>query len=86
MTTLAPAAVVGTDLVFGLVVSLIGGGVNAAMGNLNGTVLMQLLAGGVPGAIFGGLSGRESAFEAIAHGAFGSHGAAGRKLVLRGFF
>src|SRR5258705_9457457 len=53
MTKLSAAAVVGTDLVFGLVLSLIGGGVNAAMGNLSGPVLLQLLAGGVPGAILG---------------------------------
>ena len=53
MTELSPAAVVGTDLVFGLVLSLIGGGVNAALGTLNRGVLLQLLIGGVPGAILG---------------------------------
>src|ERR1700730_13562084 len=39
LTKLSPTAVVGTDLVCGLVLSLIGGGVNAAFGNLNGVVL-----------------------------------------------
>jgi uncharacterized membrane protein YfcA len=59
MTKLSAAEVVGTDLCFGLVLSLIGGGANAAMGNLDGTVLLQLLAGGVPGAILGAvLAGR----------------------------
>jgi hypothetical protein len=52
MTNLSSAAVVGTDLVFGLVLSLIGGGVNAAMGTLSEPVLLQLLTG-VPGAILG---------------------------------
>lgn len=53
MTTLSAAAVVGTDLVFGLVLSLIGGGINAAMGTLDYAVLKQLLIGGVPGALLG---------------------------------
>ena len=53
MTTLAAAAVVGTDLVFGLVLALIGGGINAAMGTIDRTVLLQLLIGGVPGALLG---------------------------------
>jgi uncharacterized protein len=53
MTKLSPAAVVGTDLVFGLVLSLIGGGVNAASGTLNVPILVKLLAGGIPGAILG---------------------------------
>ena len=47
MTLLAPAAVVGTDLSFGLVLSLVGGGIHAALGDLNTTVLIRLLIGGV---------------------------------------
>ena len=59
MTTLTAATVVGTDLVFGLVLSLIGGGINAAMGTVDRTVLLQLLAGGIPGALLGAyLAGR----------------------------
>lgn len=53
MTKLSPAAVVGTDLVFGLVLSLIGGGVNAASGTVDVSVLTKLLTGGIPGAILG---------------------------------
>ena len=53
MTMLAPAAVVGTDLSFGLVLSLVGGGIRAAMGDLNTTVLIRLLIGGVAGAVTG---------------------------------
>lgn len=53
LTTLEPAAVVGTDLAFGLVLSLIGGSIHVAMGDLNTAVLWKLLAGGVVGAISG---------------------------------
>src|SRR6185369_4317202 len=55
MTTLAPAAVVGTDLSFGLVLSLVGGWIHAALGDLNTPVLIKLLIGGTAGALAGGL-------------------------------
>jgi hypothetical protein len=53
LTTLAPAAVVGTDLAFGLVLSLVGGGIHAGLGHLNAVVLVKLLAGGIAGAFAG---------------------------------
>jgi uncharacterized membrane protein YfcA len=53
LTTLSPAAIVGTDLAFGLVLSVIGGGIHAAMGDLNTGVLSKLLIGGTVGAIAG---------------------------------
>lgn len=86
LTNLAAAAVVGTDLVFGLVVSLIGGGVNAAMGAVDGTVLLQLLIGGVPGAILGGyLAGHvpSKQLRAVLSVAMALLGAS---LFYRGFF
>lgn len=55
MTTMAPAAVVGTDLSFGLVLSTVGGGIHAALGDLNTAVLIKLLIGGAAGALTGGL-------------------------------
>jgi uncharacterized membrane protein YfcA len=55
LTLLAPAAIVGTDLTFGLVLALVGGGIRAAAGDLNWPVLIQLLAGGAAGAIAGSL-------------------------------
>lgn len=55
MTTLTPAAVVGTDLAFGLALSLAGGGIHAALGDWNGPVLMGLLAGGTAGALAGAM-------------------------------
>jgi len=55
MTTLAPAAIVGTDLSFGLVLSLVGGGIRAAAGDLHWPTLLKLLIGGAAGAIVGSL-------------------------------
>jgi uncharacterized membrane protein YfcA len=55
MTVLVPAAVVGTDLAFGLALSLVGGSIRAAMGDLAWPVLWKLLAGGIPGAVAGSL-------------------------------
>jgi len=55
LTTLVPAAVVGTDLAFGLVLSVIGGGIHAALGELNGPVLIKLLIGGTAGALTGAM-------------------------------
>lgn len=55
MTLLTPAAIVGTDLSFGLVLSLVGGGIRAAMGDLNTAVLFKLLIGGAVGAVTGAM-------------------------------
>jgi uncharacterized protein len=55
LTALAPAQVVGTDIAFGFVVSLIGSGAHWASGGTNTTLLYQLIAGGVFGAIGGAL-------------------------------
>lgn len=55
LTTLTPAAVVGTDLTFGLILNMVGGGVRAGMGDLNPAILSRLLMGGAVGAITGSL-------------------------------
>src|SRR5262249_31438454 len=55
MTILEPAAVVGTDLSFGLVLSTVGGGSQAALGKPNTPLLVKLLIGGVAGAFAGGM-------------------------------
>ena len=86
MTTLVPAAVVGTDLVFGLVVSLIGGGVNAAMGNLDRQVLGQLLVGGIPGAILGGMLAGKVPSKQLRMGLSGAMALLGASLFYKGFF
>jgi uncharacterized membrane protein YfcA len=59
LTTMGPAEVVGTGLSFGLGLSLVGGGIHAALGSFNLPVLWKLIIGGVPGAIAGSaLAGR----------------------------
>lgn len=53
LTPLPPAQVVGTDITFGFVVSLIGSGAHWFTGSTNTTLLLHLIAGGVVGAIIG---------------------------------
>jgi uncharacterized membrane protein YfcA len=50
---MTPPQVVGTDLVFGLVLAVIGGAFHWKFGAINTPVLVQLLAGGVPGVLLG---------------------------------
>ena len=58
-TTLTAAAVVGTDICFGLVLSLIGSGFQVSNGNFDAALLLKLSIGGVAGAITGSfLAGR----------------------------
>lgn len=56
---MAPAQVVGTDILFGLVLAIIGSAVHWTMGSISMPVLLQLLAGGVPGVIVGCLAARK---------------------------
>src|SRR5579871_2766720 len=55
LTPLAPAQVVGTDIAFGFVVSLIGSGAHWFTPTSNSTLLLQLIVGGIGGAIGGTL-------------------------------
>jgi len=50
---MTPPEVVGTDLVFGLVLAVVGGAFHWKFGAINSPVLLQLVAGGVPGVVFG---------------------------------
>jgi uncharacterized protein len=86
MTQLTAPAVVGTDLVFGLVISLIGGGVNAGMGNLDSSVLLKLLAGGIPGAIFGAILAGKVPSKQLRMGLSGAMALLGANLFYKGFF
>jgi uncharacterized membrane protein YfcA len=52
-TTLEAARIVGTDLLFGLVLSAAGGGIHWAAGNVDTSLLARLCAGGVFGAAAG---------------------------------
>ena len=53
LTTLTPAQVVGTDMLFGLAVSVIGGGFHVSAGHYDSSILIKLLIGGVAGVIIG---------------------------------
>jgi hypothetical protein len=53
LTVLAPAQVVGTDIAFGFIISLIGSGAHWFSGALNQDLLLHLILGGAAGAITG---------------------------------
>jgi uncharacterized membrane protein YfcA len=53
LTTLTPAQVVGTDMLFGLALALIGGGFHVTAGHYDSAILVKLLIGGIAGAIVG---------------------------------
>jgi uncharacterized membrane protein YfcA len=53
LTRLETATVVGTDLAFGLCLSLIGGGLHLAGGGLDAALLIKLISGGLIGALAG---------------------------------
>src|SRR3984893_15384413 len=50
---MTPAQVVGTDLMFGLVLAASGSIVHWGLGTISTPILLQLLAGGVPGVVVG---------------------------------
>jgi uncharacterized membrane protein YfcA len=53
LTSLAAKDVVGTDVLFGLVVAAIGSGIHFAFGAYDSMLLMKLIGGGVVGAVVG---------------------------------
>ena len=55
---MTPPEVVGTDLLFGLVLAVIGGAFHWKFGAISGPVLRQLLLGGIPGVLIGCLFAR----------------------------
>jgi uncharacterized protein len=50
---MTPAQVVGTDLVFGLVLAVLGSIAHWTLGSISTSLLAQLLLGGIPGVILG---------------------------------
>jgi uncharacterized membrane protein YfcA len=50
---MSPAQVVGTDLVFGLVLAAIGTALHWTLGSISAPILAQLLLGGIPGVVLG---------------------------------
>ena len=55
LTPLAPAQVVGTDIAFGFIMSLVGSGAHWFSGSADNLLLLQLIAGGIAGAVGGTL-------------------------------
>lgn len=53
LTSLSPAQVIGTDMLFGLVLSLVGGGLNLTAGHYSSALLWQLIPGGIAGVLLG---------------------------------
>jgi uncharacterized membrane protein YfcA len=53
LTSLTPAQVVGTDMLFGLAVSLLGGGLNLTAGHYTNALLWKLIVGGIAGVLMG---------------------------------
>ena len=53
LTSLRPAQVVGTDMLFGLVLSVIGGGFHLSAGQYNQAIVFKLIAGGLVGVFAG---------------------------------
>ena len=52
-TALTAKDVVGTDVLFGLIIALLGSGIHFAFGAYSAVLLGKLIAGGIAGAIFG---------------------------------
>ena len=50
---ITPTQVVGTDLIFGFVLAIVGSAVHWTIGSISTAVLFQLLLGGIPGVILG---------------------------------
>ncbi len=55
---MTPPEVVGTDILFGLVLAVLGSAFHWRFGSINGHLLTQLLEGGIPGVIIGCASAR----------------------------
>lgn len=56
---MTPAQVVGTDIIFGLVLAVIGSTVHWTLGSISAPVLLELLAGGIPGVVIGCLLAKQ---------------------------
>ena len=55
---MTPAQVVGTDLLFGLVLAVLGSAFHWTFGSINMPILFELLLGGIPGVVLGCLLAR----------------------------
>src|ERR1700729_417388 len=81
---MSPAQVVGTDIVFGLVLAAIGSTVHWTLGSISAPVLLELLAGGVPGVIIGCLLAKRVPAQKLKLVVAGVALAAGLQLMYSG--
>jgi uncharacterized membrane protein YfcA len=80
-----PAQVVGTDILFGLVLAIIGSAAHWTFGSISGPALLQLLEGGAPGVILGCLLARKVPAQKLKAVVAMVALAAGLQLVWSGF-
>jgi uncharacterized protein len=57
---MSPSEVVGTDILFGLVLAAIGSAIHLGFGTVSSAVLLQLLAAGIPGVLLGFILARRA--------------------------
>lgn len=81
---MSPSQVVGTDIIFGLVLAVIGSTVHWTLGSISAPVLLQLLAGGVPGVVIGCLLAKRVPAQKLKMVVAGVALAAGLQLILSG--
>ncbi len=84
MTKLEAAKVVGTDLLFGLGVSLVGGGMHLAFGQVNSALVGKLIVGGIAGALTGAWLGTRMPSRQLRFGLAGFLVFLGGQLAYRG--
>jgi hypothetical protein len=84
LTRLKPAVVVGTDMLFGLILSVVGGGLHVAAGHDDCSVLSKLVIGGLLGCVYRLYAIVDFAGPAAAHGTLGLVGVIGRTALLEG--
>jgi len=80
-----PAQVVGTDILFGLVLAIIGSAAHWTFGSISGPALLPLLEGGAPGVIVGCLLARKVPAQKLKAIVAMVALAAGLQLVWSGF-
>ena len=80
-----PAQVVGTDILFGLVLAIIGSAAHWTFGSISGSASLQLLEGGAPGVIVGCLLARKVPAQKLKAIVAMVALAAGLQLVWSGF-
>jgi uncharacterized membrane protein YfcA len=85
LTSLTAAQVVGTDILFGMSMSVVGSGIQLFAGNFDGTVLVKLLIGAVFGAFAGSMLALRIPYRPLKWALAVWLAGLGTNLFLRGF-